>query len=56
MKVAVVSAYLKNCFLPCRFDSGNTIYLDKMKPNGKLTQKEMICAPIGAVMEISLTT
>ena len=42
IKVAVMSAYLKSCFLPFRFDSVNTMCLDKKKPRGKLIQKEII--------------
>lgn len=53
MNVAVISAYRKSCFLPFKLDSVNTICRDKKKPSGKLTQKEMICAPTGAVMYIS---
>ena len=51
MKVTVARAYLKNCFLPRRLDSGKTIYLDKTKPIGKPMQKEIICAPTGAVID-----
>lgn len=52
IKVMVANAYLINCLRPRKLDSGNTIYLDSMKPIGKPIQNEIICAPTGAVIDI----
>lgn len=40
IKEKVANAYLNNCTFPLKLDSGNTIYLDKINPIGKLIQKE----------------
>lgn len=42
--------YLTNCVLPFSFDSGKTTNFDKENPVGKLMQKAIKKAAIGALM------
>jgi len=45
-------AYRNNWILPFRFDSGNTMYLDKANPMGKVMLKDIMNAKMCGAMTI----